>query len=90
MKGKLIVVSALVAVSTGCSSLVGESMFVGDDEGRFLLSADRAGLQEFGKALNGLVVTGKATPDVQDSYFQNQQAETQVKMFRFKKPVVKK
>lgn len=82
--------SLIIAGTTGCSSLVGESMFTGDDEGRFLLSADRAGLQEFGKALNGLVVTGKASPDMQDAYFNNQQAETQVKMFRFKKPGVKK
>lgn len=72
MRKELIVIGALwVAVIglTGCSSLVGESMFTGKDEGRFLLSADAEGIRAFGDAMNGLVVTGKAAPNVSDSYW---------------------
>lgn len=84
MKLKIALLLVVAGFSTGCASLVGESMFVGEEEGRFLLSADRAGLQEFGKALNGLVTTGKASPDVRDAYWENQARETDVKALRFR------
>ena len=45
--------------------------------GCHLTMATPSGLREYGKTLNGLVTTGKSAPNVPDSYFINQDKETQ-------------
>ena len=79
---KLIVLTVVLVQSTGCAGLVGESMFSGDEEGRFLLSTDRAGMEAFSDALSGLVTTGKSAPNMADSYWQTR--ETAIKTRAFK------
>jgi len=52
--GRKVVTLLLVVAASGCSFTGGEALFAGEDEGRFLLSADRAGMEAFGEALNGI------------------------------------
>jgi len=92
MKKKVILtvtLGGLILTTTGCATFLGESMFVEDDEGRFMMSADAEGLRQFGTALNGLVTTGKATPDTKDAYWQNQDQAVKQKVLRFRPMVIK-
>lgn len=83
-KKKLLVVLTIVAVSNiGCASLVGESLFTGEDEGRILISADAEGMKAFGDFANGLVTEGKASPDVKGSYWQNRDTAIKIKALKF-------
>lgn len=75
--------SSIITLSTGCSMVGGEGLFTSENQGRFTLSADSAGLKEWGKAMNGLVVTGKALPGETDSYWTNQGAETEAGKLRY-------
>lgn len=81
--GKLVLIIAC-GWFVGCTAIGMESLFVGEDEGRFLISADRAGLDAFGKAMNGLVVTGKAKKNQPDAYFSHMD---KVVTFRAFKPL---
>lgn len=82
-KTRILIACSLIATQTGCASLVGESMFTGEDEGRFLLSADAEGIRAFSDGLNGLVTTGKATPDTKDAYWQRRDSGDQVKALKW-------
>lgn len=79
---KKLLLIGLIASQTACAGLFGESLFVGEDEGRFLLSADRAGMQEFGRAVAGVAQVAKDSPDVQGAYWTQQRDETEVKKLR--------
>jgi hypothetical protein len=82
---KFLSVSLLLLASiytTGCSGMIGENLFT-SDKGRFLLSTDGEGMRQFSSALNGLVTTGKASPDVKDAYWHQQEKEVGVKVMRF-------
>lgn len=70
------------AMLTGCASQFGESMFVGEDEGRFLLSTDAAGMYAFGDSLHAIITEGKASPDIKSAAWQNADARVEVKKFR--------
>ena len=91
---KAIGVTALVGVvltQTACSSLVGESLFTGEDEGRILISADAEGMKAFGDFSNGLITSGKSSPDVPTSYQTQREHQEEQKTKRklgqmFKKP----
>ena len=74
----------LISVSTtACAGLVGESMFTGEEEGRLLLSTDRAGLEAFGDMVTGLVTTGKATPDGDDAHHELRREQNKTKALKF-------
>lgn len=49
------------------------------DHARLTLAGSPQGIGEIMKGLNGLVVTGKAKPNVKDAYFLNQDSETNVR-----------
>jgi hypothetical protein len=66
--------------------MVGESLFVGDDEGRFLLSSDAEGLRAFGDTLNGLVTEGKASPDIEGAYWKSRNENNRGLRLKFLKP----
>lgn len=79
-----ILVAATVATSqTACSSMVGESLFVGDDEGRFLLATDAAGMQAFGDALGGIAQISKDSPDVKGAYWAKRENDNQVRALKW-------
>ena len=84
-----VVLAGTVLTTTGCATFMGESMFVEDDEGRFLMSADAECLRPFGTALNGLVTTEKSDPNFKDAYWQNQDEEVKQKVLRFRPQVIK-
>lgn len=73
---------AIVVFCSGCTAMAGEDLFTGQDEGRFLLSADAEGIRAFGDSMNGLITEGKASPDVKSAYWQNADARVEVKKFR--------
>jgi hypothetical protein len=79
---KLVLAVGIVSLTTGCAGLIGENMFTGQDEGRFLLSSDAEGLRAFGDSLTGLITEGKASPDIKSAYWQNADARVEVKKFR--------
>lgn len=81
-RGASAVLILAVGALTGCASQFGESMFVGEDEGRFLLSADAAGMYAFGDSLHALVTEAKASPDVKSAAWQNADARVEVRKFR--------
>lgn len=65
---------AFAAVTTGCSAL-GSDHTGPYDEGYFSMQGDARGLRTFADAMNGLVVTGKASPDKDTAYHYNRRAE---------------
>lgn len=71
MIGKLILLIAC-GWFAGCAAVGMESLFTSEEEGRFFLSADKSGIEAFGRAMNGLVTTGKAKRNVEDSYWKHQ------------------
>ena len=85
---RLILLGVIGSQVIGCTGLVGQSLFTGEGEGRFLLSTDAEGMRAFNDGLNGLVTTGKASPDTQDAYWRERENQTktggQVKVLRFK------
>lgn len=86
---KLLIITTLCAASvsqTACSGLLAESMFVGDDEGRLLLSTDAEGLRAFADMQNGLVVTGKATADEDTAYHENRRHQEEQRTLRVRLP----
>jgi hypothetical protein len=82
-KIKALVAISLITSQTACSSLVGENLFTGEEEGRFLLSADAAGIRAFSDGLNGLVTTGKASPDTKDAYWQRRESGDRVRALKW-------
>jgi hypothetical protein len=84
-KTKLVSAVVLIATQTGCASLMGENMFVGQDEGRLLLSADAEGLRAWNDGVVGLVTEARNNPEQKSSYWQNRSEQNTVKMLRFKK-----
>lgn len=69
MKKLMTAALAATCLSLGaCSGLTQHSMWGNADKGYFTLASDEAGLRAFGDTLNGLVVTGKAAPNVEDTY----------------------
>lgn len=73
----------LISAQTACSGSVSDSFLRSDTQGHFSLEADREGLRAFGDTLNGLVVTGKATPDTKDAYHVNRELQSQVELGKF-------
>ena len=85
MKGKTIAVILVVAATqTGCSSLVGESLFTGEDEGRFLISADAEGLRAWNDGLNGIITNTKEPEGQKSAHWQLREQETGVKALKFR------
>lgn len=80
---KVVAVTVVVLSQTACATFAGESLFTGQDEGRFLLSADAEGMRAFADGMNGLITTGKSAPNVEDSYWNQRGKETQFKALRF-------
>lgn len=73
----------IASSQVGCASLVGESLFTDEQEGRFLLSSDAEGLRAFSDGLNGLIVTGKSTPDTPTDYFDTRREFEKVRVMKF-------
>lgn len=81
-QGLLIVICTGAALSsTGCSSLVGEGMFVGD-KGRILISADAEGMEAFNDLVVGSITTGKASPDTPVEHYDLRRRQTVGKFTR--------
>lgn len=70
----------IAAACTGCATLAGEGWAAGDS-GRILISADERGMQSFGDALTGLVVTGKATPDADDTHYKTRRQQDNTRRY---------
>ena len=78
------VICLLVAIaSCSCSSFSKYSMFDSEEKGEFLLYADEKGMNAFSEALNGVITTGKASPDIKDAYWQQQEIAQQQRTARF-------
>lgn len=76
-RGTRRLIAALGIVScTGCS-VIGSDHTGPWDDGYIHVSGDARGMRAFGDALNGLVVTGKASPDKDTAYHYNRRAEDQ-------------
>ena len=83
MKGKIVVGLAVVMSQTACASLVGESLFTGQDEGRFLLSTDAEGMRAWSDSLNGIITNTKEPEGQKSAHWQLREQETAVKVMRF-------
>lgn len=84
-KGRLVTASALLGVTlmgTGCSGMLGEGVFSGT-RGRVLLSADTEGMRAFGDMLTGAIVSGKASPDIEDAHYKLRGKQEQVNVIRY-------
>lgn len=68
----------LVALSllTGCTSMVGESWLTGD-KGRFLMAGDAAGMQAASDMFSGFITNGKASDDIESSFWQHRKKQTE-------------
>lgn len=64
----------VVVASTGCIGLMDEP-WRPRGEGKLLLWADGEGVSEMGQVLNGLVATGKGTPDAENPYWNTRQSQ---------------
>lgn len=86
MKNKTIIAAMVVVATTqtGCAGLMGENMFVGDDEGRFLLSADAAGLRAWNDGLNGIITNTKESPDSKSAHWELREQQTGVRALKFR------
>jgi hypothetical protein len=80
------VTGLLIISQTACTSLTGEGLFVGEDEGRFLLSADRAGMEAFGDSLNGVISNSRIDPNTESAHWQLRKEQTRARLFRVQKP----
>lgn len=80
---KVLIAVSLVTTQTACAGLVGEPLFVGEEEGRFLLSTDRAGMQAFSDALTGIAQVGKDSPDKEGAYWLKRRDDNAVQIKRF-------
>lgn len=69
------------SMGTGCAGIAGQSLFMGEDEGRVLVDTDRAGLEALFQGLNGLVVTGKSAPNMRDAYHDTQESNLKTRKF---------
>lgn len=78
---KPIIAVALMAGLSACSGTFGQ--VTAHNHGKLTVEGNREVVAEIWKGLNGLVVTGKAKPNVSDAYFLNQDAETQIKKYEF-------
>lgn len=63
------IVLLVTGLSIGCLTSCADIMPSG-----MIIAGSSEGIREFGRAQNGLVVTGKATPDAEDQYHQTQRA----------------
>ena len=81
---KLGLITGAVAalVLQGCTFMGGEALSTSDEEGRLLLSTDRAGLEAFGDLMTGLVTTGKASPDQDTAHHQLRKEQNQTKAIK--------
>lgn len=59
------ILALIVLAASGCHMMIGTP----------------SGIREMGKWHNGLVTTGKASPDVADAYWRNQETESKLKLF---------
>lgn len=85
MKGKttaLVAILLLASSQTACTSMVGQSMFTGENEGRLLISADAEGMRAFSDYQTGLVAVGKASPDEKDAHHQLREKQELTKLER--------
>lgn len=55
---------------SACSFQGMEGAFVGDDEGRILISSDSEGMRAFGDVLNGMITNGKASADSKSAHYE--------------------
>lgn len=83
-QGSALVLATVCLLGLSGCSITGENIFAGEETGRFTLSADAEGLRAFGEAMNGLVVTGKAQPNMGDSYFTTVQNRITSRQFKIK------
>lgn len=67
---KLAIGVTLCLTMSACSMQSLEGAFVGDDEGRILISSDAEGMRAFGDVLNGMITNGKQTPDTKSSHYE--------------------
>ena len=66
--------SGVISLCTGCTAIL----------------TDSEGIRELSKMQNGLVTTGKSSPDSTDAFWHNHNAETEVKKLRYiQQPEVK-
>lgn len=68
---------------SACSSIRLDEIGAEEESGRFLLYGDEKGMQAFGDALTGLVVTGKATPNTDDPHHELRRHQDSTRRARF-------
>lgn len=64
----------LSLVFAGCGAIYAPSPL---QDGHIAIAADAKGMRAFGDSLNGLIVNGKASPDVKGAHFQFRELEEQ-------------
>lgn len=75
-----------IALTIGCCACSNAGMhFQGSDYAQ--LSGSAEGIKEILKGMNGFVTTGKSAPNTIDSYWSNQDRETDVKRLKFPQPI---
>lgn len=79
---KIAIGVTLSLTMSACSLQSMEGAFVGDDEGRILISSDAEGMRAFGDVLNGMITNGKATADSKSSHYALREYQEQEKTKR--------
>lgn len=78
--GRVVTITSLALVlvtASACSGMSGISGMNSSEHGAIQITADREGMRAFGDAMNGLITTGKASPDMEDAHhkLRSQQAQ---------------
>lgn len=84
MNKKILIIVLLSMSNTACSSLNTVDIDTNQTKGRIMLAGDREGIRAFMDGLNGMIVTGKAKANTDDSYHQLRRAHDLTERKRFK------
>lgn len=72
---KVVIAGLAILSLSSCTGLSQHSIFGSEQSGYISINADAAGMREFYRGNNGLVVTGKSAPNKRDEYHATQQAQ---------------
>ena len=81
-----LILGGLLAVAVqlqGCSMSGMQRVFLAEDQGFFELRTDAEGLRAWNDGQNGLVTTGKASPDTKDAYHKLREQQNQTRALRW-------
>ena len=72
----------LILTCSACTQFGASSMFTDSDRGFVMLAGDAEGIRAYNDGIVGIIADTTASPDIQSSYWQNRDTETEVKKLK--------